>query len=102
MGDHSAPGTRPMSALPVQSPRVAARVVNGEALILTPHDSVLHTLDPVATRVWELLPDHRTLESLVAALAMEYDASEATLQADLSELLAELAGKGIVVPGTTA
>ena len=85
-----------MTALPVQSPKVAARVVNGEALILTPHDSVLHTLDPVATRVWELLPTHRTLEALVGAMAAEFDAPEAVLRADLLELMDALREKGIV------
>ncbi|MFN3432186.1 MAG: PqqD family protein [Candidatus Sericytochromatia bacterium] len=96
MGDRPVPDARPLGELPARNPKVAARVIHGEAMILTPHDSVLHTLNPVATRVWELLPTHRTLESMAQALAEEYDVDPATAKADVEELTAQLVVKKIL------
>jgi hypothetical protein len=81
------------------NPKIAARVVNGEALILTPHDSVLHTLNPVATRIWELMREHGTVQAVVAAIVAEYDVAPETAEADLQELLADLREKKILAEG---
>ena len=79
-----------------RNPKVAARVIHGEALILTPHDSVLHTLNPVATRVWELLPTHRTVEAMAQAIAAEYEVDAAQAAEDIEALIAQLLEKQIL------
>lgn len=96
MGDRPVPNTHPVGELPIRNPKVAARVIHGEAMILTPHDSVLHTLNPVATRVWELLPTHRTLESLAGAIAEEYEVDMETAKGDIQELMSNLMEKQIL------
>lgn len=96
MGDRPGSAAGPVDALPTLNPKIAARVVNGEALILTPHDSVLHTLNPVATRIWELLRTHDTVQAVVAAVVAEYEVPPEEAEADLLELLAELKGKQIL------
>lgn len=96
MGDRSIPDAQPLEPLPKPHPRIAARVVDGETLILTPTDSVLHTLNPVATRVWQLLGEHRTLLELVDALVQEYDVDRATAEQDVRSLLADLTERQIV------
>lgn len=97
MGDRPGAARGPVGPVPAINPKIAARVVNGEALILTPHDSVLHTLNPVATRIWELLRTHATLEDVVAAVVAEYDVAPEVAAADLAELLADLEAKQILV-----
>jgi hypothetical protein len=94
MGDR--PGADALAPLPARNPKVAARVINGEAMILTPHDSVLHTLNPVATRIWELLPTHRTLAELVGALVAEYDAAPDEVERDVQELMQALVERQIL------
>ena len=96
MGDRSVPHTRPVGELPARNPKVAARVIHGEAMILTPHDSVLHTLNPVATRVWELLPTHRTITAMAGAIAEEYEVDAATAMRDVEELMEHLLEKKIL------
>ena len=96
MGDRSVPNARPVGELPARHPKVAARVIHGEAMILTPHDSVLHTLNPVATRVWELLPTHRTVEAMAVAIADEYEVDVATATKDIEELVEQLLEKKIL------
>jgi hypothetical protein len=75
---------------------VAARVIHGEAMVLTPHDSVLHTLNAVATRVWELLPTHRTISAMAEAIAAEYDVDPATAAKDVEDLVKDLLEKQIL------
>lgn len=94
MGDR--PGADALAPLPARNPKVAARVINGEAMILTPHDSVLHTLNPVATRIWELLPTHRTLSELVATLVAEYDVAPDEVEHDVQELVQALVERQIL------
>jgi hypothetical protein len=91
------PGADALEALPARNPKVAARVINGEAMILTPHDSVLHTLNPVATRVWELLPNHLTVEAMATALATEYEVDSHAAAQDVRELMAALLDLKIVI-----
>ena len=95
MGDSAS--AHALEPLPLRNPRVAARVINGETMVLTPHNSVLHTLNPVATRIWQLLPEHGTLDSMVEALQAEYEASEAQLQVDVRELMGALLERQILV-----
>ncbi len=97
MGDRPGAACGPVDPLPTLNPKIAARVVNGEALILTPHDSVLHTLNPVATRIWELMRAHASVQEVVAAVIAEYDVTQEAAEADLLELLADLKEKQILL-----
>lgn len=96
MGDSRESEADLTAPLPAVNPRIAARVVNGETLILTPHDSVLHTLNGVATRVWELMGPCHSVSELAAAIASEYETDEATAREDVLELLAQLRAAGIL------
>lgn len=96
MGDTREPEVNLTEPLPALNPRIAARVVNGETLILTPHDSVLHTLNGVATRAWELMSQCSSVSAVAAALAAEYEVDEATAREDVLDLLAQLRQAGIL------
>lgn len=96
MGDHPVHHPRPLGALPVRNPKVAARVIQGEAMVLSPHDAIMHAFSPVATRVWELLPTHRTMEALVEAITSEYDVDAETARQDIEELIDQMLEKRIV------
>lgn len=78
------------------NPRIAARTIHGETLILTPHDSVLHTLNDVGTRIWQLLPEAPTAADLALKLSDEYDVSVEQAFQDLKEFVSALAATGIV------
>ena len=97
MGDRPGSSAGPVDPVPTLNPKIAARVVNGEALILTPHDSVLHTLNPVATRIWELMRANDSVQAVVAAIVEEYDVAPEVAAADLAELIGELKEKQILV-----
>ena len=75
--------------------------VEGEVVILNFADEVYYGLDGVGARVWELLREQRTLAELRDVVASEYDVDAATAEADLRELLEDLAARRLleVLPG---
>lgn len=74
-----------------------ARTVDGEALVITPHDSMLHTLNDTATYVWEHADGTRTLEQIAAAMIEEYEVDPATLKKDLVDFVETAVRRGLLV-----
>lgn len=82
---------RRMGSLPFQK-------MNEETLVVDPKTREVHLLNPTASRVWELLATPQTIGDLVGSLGREFDASPETLRADVTALLHELSGKGLIDP----
>jgi len=79
------------SKYPVPHPQVAARVVDGEAVIILADSGEVNVLNPVGTRIWELTDGARTVQQIADTIVAEYDvAPEAALQ-DVTEFLQTLA-----------
>ena len=70
--------------------------LGGEAAILNLKNGVYHGLDSVAARVWALIQRPHTVAELRDILAAEFDVAMPRLEADLLELLSDLAGKELV------
>ncbi len=68
----------------------------GEAVILSLETELYYALDPVGTRVWELLQEPRTVAAVRDAVVAEYDVEPARCEADLLALLADLARHQLV------
>ncbi len=78
--------------------KVAVRVVDGRAVMLTVADSRLHRLNATATRVWEGIMDGMSSEEIAGALCAAYGVPRETARADVEELFSDLLARGIVVP----
>lgn len=72
--------------------------MNDETLVVDPKTREVHLLNATASRVWELLATPQTLGDLVGSLGREFDAPVETLRADVTALLHELSGKGLIDP----
>ncbi|MEB3284968.1 MAG: PqqD family protein [Candidatus Sericytochromatia bacterium] len=83
------------------NPRIAARTIHGETLILTPHDSILHTLNEVGTRVWSLLAQAESPEAIAFTLSQEYEVEVEEAREDVFCLLRTLKEKGIIETSTS-
>ena len=77
---------------------VVAASEGDRTVLLDPVNGEYFGLDEVGSRIWQLLPSHRSPNSLAECLADEYDAPRETLAADAARLLAELAAAKLVVP----
>lgn len=82
--------------------QTASRLIAGEAIVLTPMDSKIHSLNDTGSRIWELLADEPTVGELVAQIHSEFKVSEEQARADVIAFLEELAAKGMVTLGATS
>jgi len=67
-----------------------------EVVILGLRDSVYYGLDDVGARIWDLLQTRRTLSEILDVLVTEYEVPRERAAADLSALVADLQGRGLV------
>ena len=80
-----------------RSPKLAARVLDGEMMIMSGHDSTLFTLNKTATIIWQAADGKTPLEEIVERRIVpefEIDANSALQDAEI--LARELASHGIL------
>jgi hypothetical protein len=79
-------------------PSVVAQEVEGEAVILDLGSGRYFGLDVTGTRIWQLLGEGKSRETVLRAMLAEFDVDEERLRRDLEALLAELLARGLVEP----
>ncbi|HEV3050202.1 MAG TPA: PqqD family protein [Longimicrobium sp.] len=84
-------GTRVVAA----RDQVSAQL-DGEAVVLSLADGIYYGLDSVGASVWALLEQPRTVAELRDAVVAEYDVDAPTAEADLLQLLRDMAARGLV------
>jgi hypothetical protein len=70
--------------------------LQGESVLLNSTTGVYFGLDTVGTRIWQLLAQHEILSDVVNIMVNEYDVSEHNCGEDLIDLVARMAGEGLV------
>lgn len=78
------------------SDKIVGEVLDGEAVLLDLGSGKYFSLNPTATRMWQLLGERGDLEEVLDALRQEFDVEGATLAEDLDGLVAELIAKGVL------
>ena len=81
---------------PEQNPRAAWRVYDGEAVIVSPEDSTLHTLNAVGTVIWEAADGRTALDAIVTRVCDEFEVDRATAARDADAFLESLSRKGLL------
>lgn len=80
-----------LDSCPARADGILAQA-NAESLILlNPGDGQYFTLDEVGARVWQLCDGSRAVADVISTIYAEYDAPLSTIQADVVELLGDLA-----------
>ncbi|HET9308359.1 MAG TPA: PqqD family protein [Candidatus Sulfotelmatobacter sp.] len=80
-----------------RSPRVAARSVGGEMMIMSGRDSTLFTLSKTATILWQAADGITPLDEIVQQkICGEFDVELAEALQDAETLLRDLAGHSII------
>ena len=82
----------------VVHPSVITRELSRETVLLNLESGVYYGLDVVATRVWQLLMQGRTIAGVCEAMVDEYDVALEVLRDDVTRLVGELRERGIVTP----
>lgn len=81
----------------VPRPDVLFRYVEGEAVLLNSETGQYFGLDPVGTRVWQLIVEHQALTLVFDAMLAEFAVAPSELEADLLALAHQLHAQGLVV-----
>ena len=78
------------------SGEVLVQEVGGEAVLLDLASERYFGLDPVGTRIWQLLADSPALAQVHATLCGEFDAAPERIGEDLLALVGQLSEAGLV------
>jgi len=82
-----------------RSDDVLFQEVGGEAVLLDLASEQYFGLDPVGTRIWQLIGDGATLQSIHDAMLAEFDVSPDQLHHDLLALATQLRDAGLIKLG---
>ena len=72
-----------------------AQEVDGEMVLLDMNSENYYGLDAVATEIWRLLREGKSLEETVGELLELYDVEEETLRVDLEAFVSRLTENGL-------
>ena len=81
----------------VQSDDVLHQELSGETVLLNLKTEHYFGLDPVGTRIWQVVGETASAEAVVKQLLEEYDVEEPQLRSDVERLLSELATAGLLL-----
>ncbi len=87
-----------------RSTGVVSASVDGDVVLMAPTDGRCYALRGSAEAVWDLLDEDRTIATLVDLLTARFEVDPLRCTQDVSLLLAEMVGAGVVerTPGAGA
>jgi hypothetical protein len=87
----------PQSRLRPNEQEVAAKVIDGEAIIINLANGIYYSMDKVGGLIWEMLAGAHSLEEVTTALLARYDVSSEQAQADVERLATELLQENLLL-----
>ncbi len=76
---------------------IAYRIIDEEAVLLTPEDGMLHNLNTLATRIFELASGSRKVSDIVRIICDEFDVDATIASRDAMNFLEDLVHKKMLV-----
>ena len=81
---------------------VAAKVIDGEAIIMNLANGLYFSMDEVGSAVWEMVEAGCSLDEMADRLATSYDADRDAVAADVARIAEQLLSEGLVVVSEAA
>lgn len=81
---------------PTRSKQVAARMLGGEMMIMSPTDASLFNLNDVGSVIWNAADGRTSLDDIVARLCDEFEVTPEAARHDAEVFLEEMAAHGIM------
>ena len=79
--------------------QIAAKVLDGEAILINLDTGVYYSLDGAGATLWQLVESGCPLEQLGAELADCYGVNQAQVEADITEVLGQMRQETLVLEG---
>ena len=76
--------------------QVAARVMDGEAIMINLSSGMYYSIDGVGGLIWEMIEGRHSLEEIAAAVVARHDVLRDQAQADVQRLVEELMEENLV------
>jgi hypothetical protein len=80
------------------SENVAAKVMDGEAVIINLANGMYYSMDNTGAVMWAMIAAGYSLDEVATALAERYDVSHERALADVDRLVGELLAESLLVP----
>ncbi len=80
-----------------RNPELISSDIDGEKVMMSIESGEYFGLDPVGTRIWELIENPIEVNSLVEQLIDEFDVSREQCEADTFEFLEQLFEKNLLI-----
>ena len=80
-----------------QSSKTASRVIEGEAVIVNLESSMLYSLNPVATLIWEMSDGKSSIEKILDKICEDFEVQRKLAKKDCLEFVQDFADKGLLV-----
>lgn len=84
---------------PTRAQDVAARIIDGNAVLVSPESSQLFWLNPVATRIWELADGSNTVSDIAGQLCEEFEVERERAEKDVREMVQTFVDGGMLSLG---
>lgn len=79
-----------------KSEKIASRIIEGQAFIVTPLNSTLHIINEVGTRIWQLIEEKKSVQGIIETICEEYEIDQATAKRDTLEFIDSMKKKNIL------
>lgn len=96
-GDGRTPGPQDRRTTFTRNSKTISGRLHDELVMMDLDQGKYFSLNPVATRIWDLLENPLNLDELCGTLTVEYDVSPEQCMNEVREYLDEMAGLGLVV-----
>jgi hypothetical protein len=80
-----------------RNPEMVFSNMDDEIVLMSVENSEYYGLDPVGSRIWELLVNSKKFSELITVLLEEYDVSPEECRRDMTAFLIDLAEKKIIL-----
>jgi hypothetical protein len=78
--------------------KVAAKIIDGEAILINLVSGTYYSMDGVGAEIWSWIEAGHALESIAAAIESRYSPTRETAESDLLSLARQLLAEELVVP----
>lgn len=85
----------PLSTVISRHPDMLSAEIGGEAVMMSIEKGAYFGLNPVATRIWDLIEQPKSLAELVAVIFEEFDVGADQCEADVIEFSADMIERGL-------
>src|SRR4029077_11258009 len=85
-----------VTTIVTHSPELVGSTVEGQAVLMSISNGAYYGLDPVGSRIWELIAEPSSVEKVCDQLIREYDVARSDCEQQVLDLLQKLAASNLV------